>query len=548
VGRRALVLLSLLLLTAGPLRATEGFESGLGNWTPSGLWQRVVSPACVSPHAGAACLYFGRSGLCDYNDHLIKDASVTSGPVSLTDPARAFISFWVLYQVESDQPSCFDQLRLEHSQDGVNWTLLQKVSPSSDPPGGSAGMGLASGSGVGGTPLWQYKRVDLSAFLGQVLYLRFRFVSSGQQAGDTACLETDADFDAFLGYALDDINFYENPEPVAIVKSVAPAYGIPGTAVTYKIVATNRDSASQNLAVWDSLPAGTSFVSASNAGSLGGGVVSWSLPSVPSNGAVTVSLQVNVSGTASVPQDILNVASSISSVSGPQQDSSPALFMVRSNGVSLRKTVDNGSITTGDVVTYAILLQNFSALTETALALQEQLPGGFTLSGTDPGIGSNNQWLLTPVTPGDVRSFTVQGPLSGEDGQVLVNTAVLQQAGAALASASASVTVHKPFAPQITLKAVYPNPAPGNSGFGRGVHIAYELNQSLPMTLDIFTMAGEKLRTLDVPGTRGVQDVVWDLTNDFGHDVASGVYVIRLWSATQKGPVPQAFGYVAVLR
>jgi uncharacterized repeat protein (TIGR01451 family) len=549
--RRLLFALGLVsgLALAGALPANEGFETGLGQWAPSGLWHRISSPDCVTPHAGAACVYFGRSGACDYNDHVIKDASLTSGPVNLTDPARAFVSFWLLYQVESEDPSCFDQLRLEVSNDGASWQLLQKLGPNSDPAGGSATTGMASGSGLGGSPLWLFKRVDLSAYLGLTVYLRFRFVSSGQQAGDSLCQSTDADLDGFLGYALDDINFYDSPEPVGLVKSVSPPFGAPGTTLTYSLVASNRDTAAQPLSVWDTLPAGTAFVSANPAATQGGSQVSWALPSVAAGANITLSLVVQALPSASAPQDLLNTASATSPAPGPEADSAPALFKLRANGFSLRKTVKPTVATNADQVTYSIVLENFSPLTQTSLALQDDLPDGFLVQGADPAIGGNAQWPLTPMGPGDVRSFSLWGPAYGSEGQVLVNTAELLQAGASILRASASLSMHKPIEPQVFARGVYPNPAPGKDGaFGYGVHIAFENNQTMPLFLDIFTIAGEKVRSLPVDGTRGVHDAFWDLKNDWGYGVASAVYVYRVWSSTAVHPTPQVFGYIAVLR
>jgi uncharacterized repeat protein (TIGR01451 family) len=539
--------LILLWAWAAPLAAgIEGFESGMGAWSSNGLWQRLSSPGCVSPHAGTACMYFGRGGYCDYNDGVVKDASLTSGPINLTDPARAFISFWILYQIESESPTCYDQLRLERSYDGVTWVLEQKLSPS-DPTGGSAAMGLASGSGLGGMPLWQFRRVDLSSYLGLTIYLRFRFVSSGHQAGDGLCPYTDADLDNFLGYALDDINFYDSPEPVDLKKSVAPPFGPPGTVVNYSIVAKNRDSAAQALNVWDTLPTGAVFLG--GGGSLSGNRVDWAVPSLAAGASITLNLQVQVPAAAMVPQDWLNVASASGSAPGGQADSAPVLFRVRNNGLSLHKSVHPSSATTGDEITYTLLVENFTALTQSALVLQEQTPDGFLVRGSDPPMNYNAQWPISPMTPGDVRSFSLWGPAYGIDGQFLLNTAILLQSGNPVAQDSAGVTLHKPIEPQVTLRGVYPNPArSGNNAFGDFVHIVYEINQTMPLHLDIFTIAGEKLHSQELDGNRGQHEVVWDLKNDWGYGVASGVYAFRIWSLTPVKPTPEAFGYMAVLR
>jgi hypothetical protein len=78
--------------------------------------------------------------------------------------------------------------------------------------------------------------------------------------------------------------------------------------------------------------------------------------------------------------------------------------------------------------------------------------------------------------------------------------------------------------------------------------VVYDINQSMPITLDIFTLAGEKVRRLYGPGERGVNQLGWDLNNEWGAAVASGVYAFRLWSTLPVIPTPEAYGFIAVLR
>jgi hypothetical protein len=153
------------------------------------------------------------------------------------------------------------------------------------------------------------------------------------------------------------------------------------------------------------------------------------------------------------------------------------------------------------------------------------------------------------MAPGAVLSFSLWGGAFGIDGQVMQNTASLYQGASLLAQDSASLLLHKPIEPQVVLKTVYPNPAPGaNSAFGEAVHIVYELNQAMPLTLDIYTVAGERVYSRAVDGSRGLHEAVWDLKNDYGNGVASGLYAFRVWSSAAVKPTPEAFGYFAVLR
>jgi hypothetical protein len=68
------------------------------------------------------------------------------------------------------------------------------------------------------------------------------------------------------------------------------------------------------------------------------------------------------------------------------------------------------------------------------------------------------------------------------------------------------------------------------------------------MLLDIYTIAGEKVRSLRGPAFSGKQQIEWDLKNEWGAPVASGLYAFRLWSSLPVLPTPEAFGFIAVLR
>jgi uncharacterized repeat protein (TIGR01451 family) len=542
-------LLWMVLAVAVRLSAMEGFESGLGAWSATGLWHRSVAPGCITPHEGNAVAYFGRDSSCDYNDGQIKDASLTSGPITLTSSANAYISFWLLYEVESLGPSCFDQLRLEWSPDGSNWYLLQILSPNADPVGGGPGVGMDSGSGLGGPPLWQFVDVDLSAFAPGTLYLRYRFISSAQLAGDPACLSTDAEMDNFLGIAIDEIRIAEADPLLSLSKSVSPPFGAPGTELTYTLVAKNRAAAAADLSLWDSLPAGLNFVAADAGGALNGSVVNWGPSTVPAGAALTLNLRVQADPSLSLPADIRNTGEGISTGGGGvTQRSSETLFKVRANGLQLSHSAAPSSIVSGDRATYNLLVENYTALTQTGLSLQMSLPGGLAYNGAYPALSALYRWDLAPLPPGQIRSFSLWGRGFGEDGSVLTARGTLSQGGV-LAQKDASVTVTKPVEPSVTVKGVYPNPAPSDKpGLPQSAFVYYELNVDMPLQLDIFTIAGEKVRSIPAPGARGRSQVEWDLRNDYGNFVASGIYVFRLWSQLLVIPTPEATGFIAVAR
>jgi hypothetical protein len=76
---------------------------------------------------------------------------------------------------------------------------------------------------------------------------------------------------------------------------------------------------------------------------------------------------------------------------------------------------------------------------------------------------------------------------------------------------------------QTALLGNYPNP------FNPVTTIRYELSEEAHVTLRVYDMLGQLVRTLvDEQQSAGYRQVVWDGTNDAGQKVASGVYVYRM--------------------
>ena len=71
----------------------------------------------------------------------------------------------------------------------------------------------------------------------------------------------------------------------------------------------------------------------------------------------------------------------------------------------------------------------------------------------------------------------------------------------------------------------YPNP------FNPTTTISFTLEEHGPVNLSVYNMRGEKVKTLIDNNTMyaGItHTAIWDGSNDFGHEVASGVYLYRL--------------------
>ncbi len=104
--------------------------------------------------------------------------------------------YWTWYDIEEG----WDYLYLEVStDDGDTWSLLETPSGTDwDLSGNSYGWGYTGFSGGGDDPVWIEERVDLSAYTGEEVLLRFEYITDTAVNGDGLLLD-DIHIDA-LGY------------------------------------------------------------------------------------------------------------------------------------------------------------------------------------------------------------------------------------------------------------------------------------------------------------------------------------------------------------
>jgi hypothetical protein len=106
------------------------------------------------------------------------DFSNVSGPISL--------NYWTWYDLEED----YDYLYLTASVDGENWQILTTPSGTPlNPTGNSYGWGYNGRSGGGSTAQWIEESVDLSQFAGQIVQIRFDYVTDAAVNGEGLLLD-----------------------------------------------------------------------------------------------------------------------------------------------------------------------------------------------------------------------------------------------------------------------------------------------------------------------------------------------------------------------
>ena len=139
----------------------------------------------VDPHSGK---YFVWSNKGDESDMTLTrefDLTDVSGP--------AEISYWTWYDLEKD----YDYLYLEVSEDGKNWQIVQAPSTTNEDPTG-ANLGWAYNGKSNG---WIEETVDLSAYAGKKIQVRFEYITDAAVNGEGLLLD-EVRVDA-IGYASD---------------------------------------------------------------------------------------------------------------------------------------------------------------------------------------------------------------------------------------------------------------------------------------------------------------------------------------------------------
>src|SRR5439155_108600 len=174
------------------------------------------------------------------------------------------------------------------------------------------------------------------------------------------------------------------------VTKTGPATVNAAQNLTYTITVTNNGpSDAATVVVRDTLPAGVTFVSASNGGTLAGGVVSWPAVATLTNGA-TLSRTVTV--TAPTTGTLLNVARADAATADPDSTnnngSAPASRVTTVVGEPADLTVTKpgpATVNAALTLTYTIPVTNTGPSPSSAVFRPDTLPAGVTFVSASNG-------------------------------------------------------------------------------------------------------------------------------------------------------------------
>jgi len=199
---------------------------------------------------------------------------------------------------------------------------------------------------------------------------------------------------------------------------------LPGSNLTYTVSVTNLGpSAATNVIVTDTLPAGVTFVSATGAGTLNSGVVSWpAIAALPSGAGLSFNLVVK----APVSGPLTNVASATSGTPDPNASNNNGTGSASRLVTSITPQADLVVVTTGPAtvnagatVNYTVTVTNLGVSTATGVVVADVLPlGAAFVSASAGGVASASTvtWpAIATLNSGVAASFTVTvtAPASG---------------------------------------------------------------------------------------------------------------------------------------
>lgn len=192
-----------------------------------------------------------------------------------------------------------------------------------------------------------------------------------------------------------------------------------GGLLTYTLTVRNDTIAAvTNLLITDTVPASTTFVSASlpHTGPDANGVVGWPLAALDPNSSAIVVMVVQVNGAVPTGTLIANTAwlTSEQGLGDSATTLTPVNIQIADPVVT--KAATPGQAQVGDVVTFTLTVQQAAPSTSNATNVQivDPLPNEVDILSLEVSAGFTTvtgrvvTWTIPILTPGDVRSMTIQ--------------------------------------------------------------------------------------------------------------------------------------------
>lgn len=173
-----------------------------------------------------------------------------------------------------------------------------------------------------------------------------------------------------------------------------------GENITYTLAYAVFDAPVSGLKLVDTLPANTTFVSASNGGTYDNTTnkVTWDLGTV-NPGSYTVTLTIKVAGSITNGTLIINTA--VLTGGGVEMKTATQKTTINSGPIlTIVKSVEKSPVYPGDSVNYIVTIKNNGSDTAFNLRLADTMPAGFTYDD-----GSDGSWFFGDLAVGEEKNF-----------------------------------------------------------------------------------------------------------------------------------------------
>lgn len=254
------------------------------------------------------------------------------------------------------------------------------------------------------------------------------------------CTVTRSPVGFVLGGEVEDHLLVIQPD-LSVTKDDGVTSVAPGASTTYTITVSNSGSADTTTAtLTDTIPTGTSFVSADGGGVFVAPNVTWSPLTVPAGGSVVLHVTVTVNNPFPGPgTTITNTATvSIPSFTDPTPADNTATDVdnVPLADLAVTKTDSETVVHPGDSLTYVLTITNQGTGTATGVLVKDTIPTNTTfVSATNGGTeaGGVVTWptfsLGAGLSVNRSVTVTVNSPFPGP-GNTITNTATVTDDGA----------------------------------------------------------------------------------------------------------------------
>ncbi len=286
-------------------------------------------------------------------------------------------------------------------------------------PAGFSIVNAAGGTVSGNSITWNIGNLIAGADNTILLTLRVLDGYQGQTLTNSVsagCYQT--------GIVTNTSSIYVNNAPLSITKITDKAQPNVGETVTYTINVTTgvETDTATGVVVTDTLPAGLTFVNASNGGVWDANTrtVTWNVGNLASGNQFIATVTAEVTSEAAAKTLVNTATVDSNQIMNPL--STTASIYVPSADLVLTKTVDNAKPTVKDTVIYTLIVNNQGPDTSVNVTVFDKLPGGLTYVSHTANYGTydleTGLWKIGNLPSGASAVLTITSVVD-KSGQII---------------------------------------------------------------------------------------------------------------------------------